>query len=149
MQISISIPADDDGYILLQCEHCGEYFKLLSGDIKSEEILEIICPACGLASENYLTQDVIKLAMNMVENKVNDLLHDSIKRMERNTKNSMFEIKVRKNFEHKSEEPIRAGIEAMEVVTFPCCHKSAKVKPLLKFTGCYCPCCGVKKYEIN
>ncbi len=21
----------------------------------------------------------------------------------------------------------------------------AKIKPLLKMTGCYCPCCGVKK----
>ena len=23
----ISIPSDEDGYILLQCEPCGEYFK--------------------------------------------------------------------------------------------------------------------------
>ena len=27
MALEFSVPADDDGYILLQCEHCGEMKK--------------------------------------------------------------------------------------------------------------------------
>ena len=27
IQMSISIPTDDEGYILLKCEHCGTFFK--------------------------------------------------------------------------------------------------------------------------
>ena len=30
INMTISIPTDDDGYVLLQCEHCGTYFKATS-----------------------------------------------------------------------------------------------------------------------
>ncbi len=46
--LEFSIPADDDGYILLQCGHCGEYFKLTAEDCENDDILRIVCPACGL-----------------------------------------------------------------------------------------------------
>ena len=50
---------------------------------------------------------------------------------------------------HESEDSIRSGIEAMEICNFPCCKRTAKIKPLLKMTGAYCPFCGVKNYEIE
>ena len=28
INMTISIPTDDEGYVLLQCEHCGIYFKV-------------------------------------------------------------------------------------------------------------------------
>ena len=37
-QMTISIPSDDDGYILLQCEYCGNLFKATAEDIESDEI---------------------------------------------------------------------------------------------------------------
>jgi len=33
---------------------------------------------------------------------------------------------------HESEDSIRSGIEAMEICNFPCCKRTAKIKPLLK-----------------
>lgn len=63
----ISIPCDDDGFVLLQCPKCGEFFKLRPSDIESDEVLDIYCPLCGLSSEEYFTQDVIDLAIAMTK----------------------------------------------------------------------------------
>ena len=65
--VSILIPTDDDGFVLLRCPKCGEYFKLFSEDMQREEVLDIHCPQCGLISENYITDDVIELAQAKME----------------------------------------------------------------------------------
>lgn len=150
LHMTISIPTDDDGYVPLQCEHCGTLFKATPSDIEDDGVLHIFCPSCGLISENYVTEDVSELAQKMVENKVNDMIYDMFKDLERhNRSNSMVKFKTGKRPQHEAEEPIRSGIEALEIVTFPCCARTAKIKPLLRTTGAYCPFCGVKNYEIE
>lgn len=148
--MTISIPADDEGYVLLRCEHCGTFFKATPFDIEDDGVLQIFCPCCGLTSENYVTDDVIELAMRMVKNQATDMIFDTFKDLERNNKqNSIIKFKVGKRPEHEAEDPIRSGIESLEIVAFPCCGRTAKIKPLLKMTGAYCPFCGVKNYEIE
>ena len=45
----ISIKSDNDGFILLQCSLCGEFFKLLASDLNNDSTsnasLQIILPA--------------------------------------------------------------------------------------------------------
>ena len=148
--MTVSIPTDDEGYILLQCEHCGTFFKATPSDIEDDGVLHIFCPSCGLISENYVTEDVIELAMRMIKNKVNDMVYDAFKDLERhNKRNGTIKFKAGKRPEHETEDPIRSGIEALEIANFPCCRRTAKIKPLLKMTGAYCPFCGVKNYEIE
>ena len=148
--VTISIPTDDEGYILLQCEHCGTFFKATPSDIENDGVLHLFCPSCGLSSENYVTEDVMELAMKMAQNKVNDMIYDMFKDLERhNRRNSMIKFKAGKRPKHEAEEPIRSSIEALEIISFPCCRRTAKIKPLLKMTGAYCPFCGVKNYEIE
>ena len=148
--MTISIPADDDGYILLQCEHCGTFFKATPSDIEDDGVLHLFCPSCGLSSENYVTEDVMELVMKMAQNKVNDMIYDMFKDFERhNRRNSMIKFKAGRRPEHEEESPIRSGIEALEIASFPCCKRTAKIKPLLKMTGAYCPFCGVKNYEVE
>lgn len=149
IQFSIPIPSDDDGYVLLQCEHCGTFFKACPNDVEDDCVLDVICPCCGLISENYLTDEVLELAGNMVENYASDLIYGMFKDLERHSNHKTVRIKAGKKPQHKSENPIRSGIEAMEIAVFPCCGRTAKIKPLLKMTGCYCPFCGVKNYEIE
>ena len=149
IHIEISIPADDEGYVLLKCEHCGSFFKAMPSDIKDDGVLRIFCPSCGLVSDTYITDDVLELAMNMVSNQVNDMIYDAFKDLERHSRNSMIKFKAGKKPRHESEDPIRSGIEALEICAFPCCARTAKIKPLLKMTGVYCPFCGVKNYEIE
>ena len=148
--MTISIPTDDEGYILLRCEHCGTFFKATPSDIEKDGVLHLFCPSCGLTSENYVTEDVIELAMKMAKNKVNDMLYDMFKDLERhNRRNSIIKFKAGNRPKHEAEEPIRSSIEALEITTFQCCRRTAKIKPLLKMTGAYCPFCGVKNYEIE
>ena len=148
--MTISIPTDDEGYVLLQCEHCGTFFKMTPSDIEDDGVLRIFCPSCGLTSETYVTEDVIELALKMARNIVGDMIYDAFKDLERhNKRNSVVKFKAGKRPKHETEDPIRSGIEAMEIAAFPCCNRTAKIKPLLKMTGAYCPFCGVKNYEIE
>ena len=147
--MEISIPADNDGYILLQCPICGEYFKITTTDYKDERVLNLFCPACGLFSENYFTDDVLELAQAMVKNYANNLLYEEMKKWEKQLKGSFVSFKAGKKPDPEPEIPIKSGIDALSIAHFPCCVKSAKVKTILKITGCYCPFCGVKDFEVE
>ncbi len=68
IHMEISIPTDDDGYALLQCEHCSNFFKAIPSDIEDDGILDLFCPACGLTSESYATDEVLELAYSMAQN---------------------------------------------------------------------------------
>lgn len=149
IQMSITIPSDDDGYVLLQCEHCGTYFKGTPSDIQDDGVLNIYCPSCGLISENYITEDVIELAEKMATNIMNDMIYDMFKDLERHSKHGVLQFKAGRRPKHETEDPIRSGIEALEICTFPCCKRTSKIKPMLKMTGTYCPFCGVKHYEVE
>ena len=112
----ISIPSDEDGYILLQCQHCGSFFKCTVGDLEDDSVLNINCPRCGLISENYLTKDVIDLAQAKMENYALDYIYDSFKNMERQfSSNSMVSFKAGKKPEHEYEKPIRSIIDNLVV----------------------------------
>ena len=148
-QFAISIPTDDEGYVLLKCEHCGTFFKGTPSDIQDDGVLNIFCPSCGLISDSYITDDVLELAKNMTKNIMNDMIYDIFKDLERHSKRGVVQFKAVSRPKHEPEDPIRSGVEALEICTFPCCARTAKIKPILKMTGAYCPFCGVKNYEIE
>lgn len=147
--MTISVPTDDEGYILLQCEYCGNFFKCTISDLQDDGILQIFCPSCGLTSENYITDDVLDLAVKMARNIANDMIYSAFKELEHYNKNGIITFKIGKRPQDEKEEPIRSGIEAMEICNFQCCKRTVKIKPLLKMTGAYCPFCGVKNYEVE
>ena len=149
IKFEISIPSDDDGYILLQCEHCGTFFKITADDIGDDRILDIYCPCCGLISSDYLTEDVKNLAQKMGQNYAMDMMYKELNNLERKSKKSPVRFKTGKRPKNEQENMIRTGIEALEITRLNCCERTAKIKPLLKMTGCYCPFCGVKEYEIE
>ena len=149
IHMTISIPADDEGYVLLKCEHCGTFFKCTPFDIRDDGVLRIFCPSCGLVSNNYITEDVLELAMKMTKNAMNDMIYDMFKDLERHSKHGIVQFKAGRRPKREAENPIRSGVEALEISTFMCCARTAKIKPMLKMTGAYCPFCGVKNYEIE
>jgi hypothetical protein len=92
---------------------------------------------------------VLELALTMGKNKAMDMIYDEFKKMERKFKKGPVTFKAGKRPKQEPENPIRSGIEALEITTFLCCNRTAKVKPILKIAGCYCPFCGVKNYEVE
>ncbi len=147
--MSISVPTDEDGFLLLQCEHCGTFFKATPSDIEDDGVLDMFCPSCGLTSTQYLTEDILELAQAMVTNRIMDAVHKQFKTLERQTRKGPISFCAGKAPVHEHENPIYSGIEALDIVTFPCCKRTAKIKPLLRMTGCYCLFCGVKNYELE
>lgn len=140
----IDIPTDNEGFVLLKCPLCGEFFKLTPSDIKADDVLEIWCPNCGLKSDNYLTDEVKELALRKAKNYVNQLLADTLKKMERNTRNKFISFKVKRQIPQVFEYPIVPITDDLEVINYSCCKRSAKISPSLKLSGSYCPFCGVR-----
>lgn len=139
----ISIPSDNDGYVLLQCENCGEYFKCTAHDIESDDILSIYCPNCGLISESYFTDDVIQLAKAMITNFIQDTFYDFSKKIERQfSYNKFVKYKAGRRSKKAYEPPIYSTIEDLVEYNYRCCDRSAKINPLLKMSVSFCPFCG-------
>ncbi|QXM06961.1 TFIIB-type zinc ribbon-containing protein [Crassaminicella indica] len=149
IQMEISIPADNDGFVLLQCPLCGEFFKLKPRDMEEDNVIEIWCPCCGLRSENYFTEDVIELAMKMGTNIAMDRIFDEMKKWEKQFKGCGVSFNAGKRPPKEIETPIVSGIEALEMQKYKCCKKEAKIKPLIKMCGSYCPYCGVMYDEFE
>lgn len=146
---SISIPADEDGQVLLKCPVCGELFKVSGSVFGDDTIFELHCPNCGIVSEDYLTDDVLELAQEIVENYANDMIMKELKKFEKANKNSLFKIQVKSDYKRKTEQPIMLTVENMTSVEYPCCHIETKIKPILRICGGYCPYCGEKYYGIE
>ena len=148
IKFEISIPTDKDGYVLLQCPNCGTFFKMTPEDFQSDGILAIHCPSCGLEGGNYFTQDVLDLALAKAKNWAQKYINDELKKIEKKA-DGMVSISVESKLEKEYESPIVSTIDAMEIVSFPCCRKTIKIHPLLKMTGAYCPFCGVINYDFD
>ena len=95
-EFEITIPTDDDGFVLLRCPKCGEYFKLLPSEFNDDNVDEIFCPQCGLTSETYITDDVIELGTAITHNQMLDMIEGLFDGLEKSTKNSMIQFKTTK-----------------------------------------------------
>ena len=144
----ISIKSDNEGFILLQCNLCGEFFKLLASDFKDDSILNIWCPYCGLNGKKYYTQEVIDISIKIAKNEVNKLLFNSLKDLERKTKNNKFmTFKCGREADKEVITPIKPRIDNLEIKKYECCKTKAKIRPVSLSTGSYCPLCGGANFE--
>ena len=146
---TISIPTDEDGQVLLKCPVCNELFKVDGSVYGDDSVFEIHCPSCGIVSDNYMTDDVLELGMQMIENYANDLIEKEFKKLEKSTKNSFLKFSYKSNYKRHSEQPIKLSVENMMLVEYPCCKRPLKIKPLLRLCRSYCPYCGEKYYGIE
>lgn len=143
----IKIPCDDDGFILLRCPHCGELFKLTAEDIESDESLDVYCPSCGLTAENFLTQDVIDLALAKTGNFAIDAITRQLQSFAEKSGNDFIQFEVKANRERKPELPIRAAVEALQITSCHDCGRKAKISPTLIMSAYTCPLCGIGQFN--
>ena len=146
---TISIPTDEDGQGLLNCPVCNDLFKVDCAVYGDDSVFEIHSPSCGIVSDNYITDDVLELGMQMAENYAHDLIEKEFKKLEKSTKNSFLKFSYKSNYKRHSEQPIMLSVENMTLVEYPCCKRPSKIKPLLRLCGSYCPYCGEKYYGIE
>lgn len=143
----IKIPCDSDGYVLLRCPHCGELFKLTAEDIESDEIFDIYCPSCGLTADNFLTQDVINLALAKTGNFAMDAIDQQLQAFAKKNSNSLVHFEVNADREREPEPPVREAIEALQITMCRDCGQKAKISPALVMSAHTCPLCGIGQFN--
>ncbi|WP_024822614.1 hypothetical protein [Aminobacterium mobile] len=140
---NISIPSDNDGFVLLKCPSCNEKFMIQVDDIEDDSVIDIWCPHCGLKHDSYLDDNVNDLAEKIIQNHVADLLNDFSKDIEKIFKNNKnVKYKAGKTLEKESEIPIGRKTGDYDIKNYLCCGKTAKIRSITKFEGGYCPFCG-------
>lgn len=147
MSFELQIPADNDGYIPMECPLCRERFGVKPEDIEDDAVLEIACPHCGIVSDNYFTQEVIDLAMAKAANFAMEKLHGEMKKLEKKTRGSLVEIKAGKRPEGNQEPMLTTDVNALVQVECEGCGRTAKVAPALALSVFVCPCCGVSNFH--
>ena len=142
----IDIPADNDGFVTLQCPFCSDLFKLTVQDFEREDIIDIFCPYCGLKNEpsSFLTDEVIEQANIVSVNYAKSQINKFIKDLEKSSKG-------KKHISFKAGKPLKMEDdkvlfekEELELTTLNCCQLDIKTSSIVKELGVYCPCCGVR-----
>lgn len=149
MNFEINVPIDNEGFVLLKCPKCKDLFKLKPSDFQSDGVFSIYCPSCGLISDNYITEDVLELALKKVNNYMNDFLTREFEELEKGSMGGLLQIKIESDYKKENEQPIMLRTEKLEKKVYNCCKMQAKIKSILKMSGSYCPYCGVMDYGIE
>ena len=139
----IEIPSDNEGYVLMQCPKCGSLFKLHPSDISDDSVLDIRCPACGVVSKSFLTEDVIVYANVIAKNYAMNAIYEEMKTLEKQTCGGLISFKAGNKPRDEEMQPLSPAVEALIEVECDQCHKTAKVQPLLALSKYNCPFCGV------
>lgn len=144
MNMSLAIPTDDEGYILLKCQLCGEFFKITSDDMNSDDVHGLCCPYCGIESEDYWTDDVKELIEIKLHNAAEEeLIFNELKKMERQFNKGLFTLKAGKKPTPVHENLLIAGVDNLVEKEYVCCKKKAKIEETVSESISYCPFCGV------
>lgn len=144
---TLTIPCDEDGFVLLQCHICSNHFKLLGKQINEDNIINIWCPYCGLNGKKYVSKEIIDIAIKIFENELNEIIYNNFKKFEKETKNNLIQFKCNTKPVLKDVSPIKKRIDKLELQNYKCCGSVAKIHPISKMCGSYCPICGVIDYE--
>lgn len=114
LNISVNIPLDDNGMLGRECLECEQYFKLKPGT--GIETDHCHCPYCEYEgkADTFWTQAQLEyarsIAMQQAFNKIVkpqlDKLTNSFKQLERNSRNSLIQFKV-KTTGHNFRFPIK------------------------------------------
>lgn len=146
--MEIEIPIDTEGFVLLQCHLCGEYFKLQADDIEDESNINIWCPYCGLSGDDFFSEEVLDIALKKAKNTAEEMIYNAFKELERKSRNNKsFSFKAGKKPTKEVISPIKIKVDKLETKKYNCCKRQAKITPLAIESGSYCPICGGINYE--
>lgn len=143
--MSISIPLDSDGFLSLECPFCEERFKLSAGEVEGDDVSEIYCPICGLTDEpsNFKTKEVVDAINVAFQNMAYDFLNDEMKAWERRSRgNKLMTFKAGPPIKHEPEVVLIED-DSLDIHTFDCCKRRAKVRAIDEALILKCPYCGV------
>ena len=148
LTMRIDLPADADGYVELECPHCGARFGLSSEDFESDEVVAVRCPACGVAADSFVPDEVIELAQDMLLNQIQGTIYDEFKRLEQKTKGKAVQFKAGRRPKKEYEGDLVSGFDPFLVAYCSDCGRGVKIPSLLVMSSFVCPCCGKGQFAV-
>ena len=141
--MTISIPLDNEGYMLMQCPRCGDYFKLRSKDYEADDVEELWCPMCGMKNDSFWPDEVIELAKAKALNQFLGNFEKEISKIGRSLSHQPFiKMSVSSHFNTEREGEMLPAVDAFEEVPCRFCGRSEKLRPLPRYVGAFCAFCG-------
>lgn len=141
--LSISIPLDEEGYMLMQCPVCGDYFKVRSEDYEADDVGELWCPMCGLKNDSFWPDEVVELAKAKALNQLMGDFEKEIAGIGRTLARQPFmKMTVSSHFDSEREGEMLPAVDAYEEVACRFCGRKEKLRPLPRYVGAFCAFCG-------
>ena len=141
--MTISMPLDEEGFMMMQCPRCGDFFKVTSKDYEADDVEELWCPICGLKGNSFWPTEIIELARAKALNRVIGDLEKEITNIGTSTsRQSLISLKITVRSEHKREGEVLPAVDAFEKSKCGFCGRVTKLKPLVKYVGAFCAFCG-------
>lgn len=144
MEIQLSIPLDEDGFIEMECDYCKSRFLLHESVYSDEENLHFFCPICGIP--NKISTFYCPEILDAVEQKVWEYMHDDIlRRLGPTIKEINKSGFVKMSLDMPKKEPekeLYAPINEYVISHQSCCDIDVKTIMLDAQIGLYCPICG-------
>lgn len=144
MDLSISIPLDEDGFIEMECDYCKNRFMLHQTVYSDDANLHFFCPICGLpnAINTFYCEEVLEaaqqMALNYLSDEIQKQLSPSIRQFNRNGLLKM-SLKVP---DREPEKELYKPINEYVLTHQYCCEIDVKTLEFDNQIGIYCPICG-------
>ena len=147
MDLKLSIPLDDDGFIEMECDFCKNRFMIHESVFQDEAYLHFFCPICGLPARtnSIYTEEVLDAAERMVANYALDEVERQFGPLMKQINRSGFlkmEMKVPKR---EPAKELYTPTTEYKSIRQSCCGVSIKISEFDAEVGMYCPICGGAK----
>ena len=146
IEIPVTIPLDNDGFLRRECPTCEEEFKWYEheeGDADAETVDQYFCPLCGVASgfDTWWTPVQLEymegIAGPTLDQAVHDMMTDAFKG------NEWISIKPDRNFSLDIPTPETLVEPDDMLIVEPPCHPNEPVKvPESATASLHCLICG-------
>jgi len=149
MDIPLTIPLDNDGFIRRECPHCIRQFKWHSGPANEEaenypDPVSYYCPFCGQPAgpDSWWTQEQLNYAEGIATPAAARYMQAEIARAFRGLNSKHFKIEMKGHLDTPNEPMPLVEPDDMVIVTSPC-HAYEPIKVPDNETGpFYCLVCG-------
>ncbi|MCC9069970.1 hypothetical protein ACFOW9_07110 [Arthrobacter cryoconiti] len=146
IQVPVSLPLDDDGFLRRECSACEEEFKWFShaeGDADAEPASQYFCPLCGVPADldSWWTPAQLEYGFGSAGGAIDQAMKDALTDAFKGIKGLKFEHNSSFSLDIETPDPL---IEPNDmVIVEPPCHPNEPTKVPETSTDCvFCLICG-------
>ena len=144
MNLELSIPLDEEGFIEMECDFCKNRFMLHESVFEDETYYHFFCPICGMPADtgSFYCEEVIEAAERLVMNYALDEIQRQLGPTIREINRSGF-LKMEMTVPKKEpSKELFKPLREYKCIHKNCCGLDVKVSEFDAEIGTYCPACG-------